>query len=81
MQDKGDNLPSISKGQKVAMAIKDGVFGRNLDEGDVLYVDIPENHYKILESEIKSDLSEDEIGILQKTVDIKRKDDPNWGIY
>jgi len=81
MQDKGDNLPSISKGQKVAMAIKDGVFGRNLDEGDVLYVDIPENHYKILETEMKSDLSEDEIDILQETVDIKRKDDPSWGIY
>ena len=81
MQDKGENLPSISKGQKVAMAIKDGVFGRNLEEGDELYVDIPENHYKILETEMKSDLSEDEIDILQKTVDIKRKDDPSWGIY
>ena len=81
MQDKGDNLPSISKGQKVATAIKDGVFGRNLDEGDVLLVDIPENHYKVLETEMKSDLSEDEIDILQETVDIKRKDDPSWGLY
>ena len=81
MQDKGDNLPSISKGQKVAMAIKDGVFGRNLEEGDVLYVDIPEKHYKVLESDMKSDLNEDEIDILQETVDIKRKDESNWGIY
>jgi translation initiation factor 5B len=81
MQDKGDNLPSISKGQKAAMAIKDGVFGRNLEEGDELYIDIPENHYKVLETEMKSDLSEDEIDILQKTVDIKRKDNPSWGIY
>ena len=81
MQDKGDNLPSISKGQKVAMAIKDGVFGRNLDEGDVLYVDIPENHYKVLENEMKTDLSEDETELLLETVDIKRKDESNWGIY
>ena len=81
MQDKGDNLPSISKGQKVAMAIKDGVFGRNLDEGDVLYIDIPENHYKVLESEMKSDLNEDEIEILQETVDIKRINESSWGIY
>jgi translation initiation factor 5B len=81
MQDKGDNLASISKGQKVAMAIKDGVFGRNLDEGDVLYVDIPENHYKVLESELKSQLNEDEIGIIHETVDIKRKTDSSWGIY
>ncbi|WP_321422298.1 translation initiation factor IF-2 [uncultured Methanobacterium sp.] len=81
MQDKGENLPSISKGQKAAMAIKDGVFGRNLEEGDELYVDIPENHYKVLETEMKSDLSEEEIDILQKTVDLKRKDNPSWGIY
>jgi|GEM_PF-6581566 hypothetical protein len=63
------------------MAIKDGVFGRNLEEGDVLYVDIPENHYKVLDNEMKSDLNEDEIDILQETVDIKKKDNPSWGIY
>lgn len=74
-------MPSISKGQKVAMAIKDGVFGRNLDEGDVLYVDIPEKHFEILEKEMKSDLSDDENETLQETVDIKRKNESNWGIY
>ncbi len=81
MQDKGDNLQSISKGQKVAMAIKNGVFGRNLDEGDILYVDIPEKHFKVLENEMKSDLNEDESEILQETVDIKRKNESKWGIY
>lgn len=81
MQNKGDNLPSISKGQKVAMAIKDGVFGRNLDEGDVLYVDVPEKHFKVLEKEMKSDLSDDENEILQETVVIKRKTESKWGIY
>ena len=81
MQDKGDNLPSISKGQKVAMAIKDGVFGRNLDEGDILYVDIPEKHFEVLEKEMKSDLSDDENETLQETVDIKRKNESTWGIY
>lgn len=81
MQNKGDNLPSISKGQKVAMAIKDGVFGRNLDEGDVLYVDVPEKHFKVLEKEMKSDLSDDENEILQETADIKRKTESKWGIY
>lgn len=81
MQDKGENLASISKGQKVAMAIKEGVLGRNFQEGDELYIDIPEKHYKILESELKSKLSEDEIQILNEIVNIKRKKDTNWGIY
>ncbi len=80
MQDKGDNLKSASKGQKVAMAIKEAVFGRDFDEGETLYVNIPEKHYKILESELKGKLSEDELDILQEIGDIKRKEEPSWGI-
>lgn len=80
MQDKGDNLKSASKGQKVAMAIKEALFGRDFDEGETLYVDIPEKHYKIIESELKGKLSEDELDILQEIVDIKRKETPSWGI-
>ena len=79
MQDKGDNLKSASKGQKVAMAIKEAVFGRDFEEGEVLYVNIPEKHFKILESELKGKLSEDELDILQELLDIKRKEDPFWG--
>lgn len=81
MQDKGENLKSVLRGKKVAMSIKDAIFGKNFDEGDVLYVDIPENHYKILESELKSKLSEDEYETLNEIVDIKRKENPDWGMY
>ncbi|MEN6592324.1 MAG: translation initiation factor IF-2 [Methanobacterium sp.] len=80
MQDKGDNLKSASKGSKVAMAIKGAVFDRDFEEGETLYVNIPEKHYKILETELKGKLSEDELDILQEIVDIKRKEDPSWGI-
>ena len=80
MQDKGKNLKSASKGQKVAMSIKDAIFGKDFDEGDVLYVDIPENHYKILVSELKNKLTEDEFEILNEIMDIKRKDNPHWGM-
>ena len=81
MQDKGENLKSASRGKKVAMSIKDAVFGKNFDEGDVLYVDIPENHYKILESELKNKLSEDEYETLHEIVDIKRKENSSWGMF
>jgi len=80
MQDKGENKKSASKGQKVAMAIKDALFGKNFNEGDILYVNIPENHYTILESELKNKLTEDEIETLNEIVEIKRKENPNWGI-
>lgn len=81
MQDKGENLKSASKGNKVAMSIKDAIFGKNFVEGDILYVDIPENHYKLLESELKNKLIEDEIETLNQIVDIKRRENPHWGIY
>ncbi|OPY24670.1 MAG: putative translation initiation factor IF-2 [Methanobacterium sp. PtaU1.Bin242] len=80
MQDKGDNLKSASKGQKVAMAIKEAVFGRDFDEGEELYINIPEKHYKILESELKGKLNDDELDILQEIAEIKRKEDRTWGI-
>jgi len=81
MQDKGDNLPFISKGQKVAMAIKDAIIGKDFEEGDDLYIDIPEKHYKILEREFKDKLSEDEFETLNETLTIKRKIDPDWGAF
>ncbi len=80
MQDKGDNKPSTSKGQKVAMAIKDAIFGKDFEEGDVLYVDIPETHYRILESDLKGKLTDDEVQILEELVEIKRKEDSLWGL-
>ncbi|MDD1774250.1 MAG: translation initiation factor IF-2 [Methanobacterium sp.] len=79
MQDKGDNLKSISKGQKAAMAIKEAVFARDFEEGETLYVNIPEKHYKILETQLKDKLTEDELEILHKVEEIKRKDNPHWG--
>ncbi|WP_409199457.1 translation initiation factor IF-2 [Methanobrevibacter sp. DSM 116169] len=81
MEDKGDTLPSISKGDRVAMAIKDAIVGKHFDEGDELYIDIPEKHYKYVEREFADKLSEDEIQTLQEFVEIKRKQDPDWGAF
>lgn len=79
MQDKGDNLQSVPRGQKVAMAIKNAIHGKDFEEGDELYVDIPEKHFRLLETELKDKLSEDEFETLHQTLDIKRKEEPDWG--
>jgi translation initiation factor eaIF-5B len=62
------------------MAIKEAVYDRDFEEGETLYINIPENHFKILETELKGKLSEDELDILQEIGDIKRKEDPHWGL-
>jgi translation initiation factor 5B len=81
MEDKGETLPDISRGQRVAMAIKDAVVGKHFEEGDELYVDIPEKHYKFIEREFKDKLTEDEFETLYEFLEIKRKQDPDWGKF
>ena len=81
MEDKGETLPSIPRGQRVAMAIKDAIVGKHFEEGDELYVDIPEKHYKFIEREFKDKLTEDEFETLYEFLEIKRKQDPDWGKF
>ena len=81
MEDKGETLPDISRGQRVAMAIKDAVVGKHFDEGDELYVDVPEKHYKFIEREFKDKLTEDEYETLYEFLEIKRKQNPDWGKF
>lgn len=81
MEDKGESLQSISRGQRVAMAIKDGIVGKLFDEGDELFIDIPEKHYKFIEREFKNKLTEDEFETLYQFLEIKHKKKPDWGRF
>ena len=81
MEDKGETLPDISRGQRVAMAIDNAIVGKDFDEGDELFIDIPENHYKFIEREFKDKLTEDEFETLYEFLEIKRKQDPDWGKF
>jgi translation initiation factor 5B len=81
MEDKGETLPNIPRGQRVAMAIDDAVVGKHFEEGDELYVDVPEKHYKFIEREFKDKLTEDEYETLYEFLEIKRKQDPDWGKF
>ena len=81
MEDKGETLPDISRGQRVAMAIDNAVVGKDFDEGDELFIDIPEKHYKFIEREFKDKLTEDEFETLYEFLEIKRKQDPDWGRF
>ena len=81
MEDKGETLPDISRGQRVAMAIDDAVVGKHFEEGDELYIDVPEKHYKFIEREFKEKLTEDEYETLYEFLEIKRKQDSDWGKF
>jgi translation initiation factor 5B len=61
---------------QVAVSMKEPTVGRHIREEDILYVDVPESHVKLLRSEYQNILSRDEIECLNEFVEIKRKTAP-----
>lgn len=64
------------QGDEVAMAISGPTVGRQIDEGDVFYVDVPSSHAKRLRG---IDLSVVEQDILDEITALHRKSDHFWG--
>jgi len=56
------------------------IVGRHIREGDILYVDIPEEHAKMLRDRFAHRLSEDSPQALQELIEIKRRSNPIWAI-
>jgi len=74
-----ESLTVAEQGKQVAMAMDGVTIGRQVKEGDYLYTDISEEHFKKLK-ELKKNLSKKELEVLKEIADIKRKDDPVWGV-
>jgi len=79
IQAHNENVGSATVGQEVAISIDGPTVGRQIHEGDILYVNIPEKHARIVELELKPKLSEDEREVLDDFLNIKRKKDAFWG--
>ncbi len=81
MEDNGESLTAIFRGQRIAMALNDAVAGKDFEEGDSLYIDVPEKNFKVLQREFKDKLDEDEFRVLEELTEIKRRRDPDWGKF
>jgi translation initiation factor 5B len=79
IQEHNENIGSATVGMEVAVAIDGPTVGRQIHEGDILYINIPEKHARIVEQELKPRLSEDERETLENFLAIKRKKEPFWG--
>lgn len=77
VQEEQKSLKEATAGAEVAISVGGVTFGRQMNVGDVLYVDLPESHAKALE---KVELTADEIEVLEKVKEIKRVEDPFWGM-
>ena len=79
IQEHNENIGSATVGMEVAVAIDGPTVGRQIHEGDILYVNIPEKHARIVEQELMPRLAEDERETMENFLDIKRKKEPFWG--
>ena len=57
IQDKGETIPTALIGAEVAVSIRGATVGRQIDEGDVLYIDLPEGMVIRLNQEFKDKLT------------------------
>ncbi|HJH31970.1 MAG TPA: translation initiation factor IF-2 [Methanosarcinaceae archaeon] len=78
LQASGEHIGEARIGMEVAMAIEGPTVGRQIKEGDLLHVNVPERHAKILEHELYNSLKADEIEALEAFLAIKRRDNPFW---
>ncbi|MFU1782695.1 translation initiation factor IF-2 [Haloarcula japonica] len=79
IQDEGEDVDSARAGERMAVSIQGPTVGRQIEEGDDLWVEIPEKHAKILEQELKEDISVDEREALSMYLEKHRNRDPFWG--
>ncbi|MEF8784618.1 MAG: translation initiation factor IF-2 [Haloarculaceae archaeon] len=79
IQDEGEDVDEARTGERVAVSIDGPTVGRQIEEGDELWVEIPEKHAKILEQELTEDITADEREVLSMYLDKHRDRDPFWG--
>jgi len=79
IQDQGKDIAEATVGIQVAISIEDAVVGRNIDEGDVIYADVPERHLKTFLTKFPAELTDGDRETINELIRIKRKTNPVWG--
>ena len=69
-------MKEARQGAEVAISVEGVTVGRQIEEGDVLLVDIPESHARRLR---KMEMTSIEKEVYEELLAIHRKDDHFWG--
>lgn len=80
IQKHGESIDEARPGEEVAVSIAGPTVGRQIKEGETLYVDLPEKHARVLSTEMRSSLSPEEEEALREIVDIRRRKEEFWGM-
>lgn len=79
IQNEGKGVSEAEQGKQVAVSLPSVTVGRQVIEGDVFVSDINETDFKKLK-DMKKFLNEGEIELLKEIINIKRKENPLWGV-
>jgi translation initiation factor 5B len=66
IQDQGKDVGEAVAGKQVALSIDKPMVGRQIFEGDVLYVDVPTQHARVLSSKFRDYLKPSELALLEE---------------
>ncbi len=74
-----ESVNEATQGQQVAISLPHITAGRQINENDILYSNIPEEDFKKIKN-LKKNLNDMELITLREIAEIKRKKNPVWGI-
>ncbi len=81
IQDNKKPVEQVSKGSEVAVSIKGNVMvGRQIDEGDILYTDVPKEDLEILLTKYSDLVTDDMKEVIKEIIAIKRAKDHTYGL-
>jgi translation initiation factor eaIF-5B len=81
IQDNKKTVEKATKGMEVAVSIKGNVMvGRQIEEGDVLYTDVPKEDLEILLTKYKDIITDDMKEVIKEIINIKKSSDPTYGL-
>jgi translation initiation factor 5B len=79
IQAEQKNIEKAEKNKQVAVSYENVTFGRQINEGDILYSAIPEEDFRKYK-ELKKLLAPEEKELLKTIAKIMRERNPVWGI-
>ncbi len=79
IQKEGSSVAEAKKGDSVAISLPHLTLGRQVKEGDILYVDVPEKDFRAFKR-LKNYLKDDEVQTLKEIAETHRKTASTWGI-
>ncbi|MBU0666776.1 MAG: translation initiation factor IF-2 [Nanoarchaeota archaeon] len=79
MQCDKENVKCAEKGKQLAISLPNVTAGRQIFEHDILYSDVSEEDFRKLKK-LTEFLTKDEISVLKEIAEIKRKNNPVWGV-